>query len=328
MRTLLVVETFRTSCNFSRARIVSQRHVAVTVRGKQVRSENDSREMHGRRQVSTLKLHSAAGRWVVAGSVLGSGAVFLESSVVNVALPAIARDFHVGVVGLQWVINGYLLTFSALMLLGRRARRSLRTSARVLDRLCRVRTRVGGVRAGARARRARGTPRGAGRRWRASRAEQPCDARRGLRGRGAGRRDRAVGSVVRRVDSGGSLRGRLARGCALVALGVLGGRALRASSRPRSSRGTWQCGRSATRLATTIAATRIDYAGAALGTLALAGIVGALMAAPVVGLRRLARACRGCWRRRVHGRVRARGATRVAADSSALDLSLADSSAA
>jgi MFS family permease len=64
------------------------------------------------------KLHSAAGRWVVAGSVLGSGAVFLESSVVNVALPAIARDFHVGVVGLQWVISGYLLTLSALMLLG------------------------------------------------------------------------------------------------------------------------------------------------------------------------------------------------------------------
>jgi len=68
--------------------------------------------------VTTLKLHSAAGRWVVAGSVLGSGAVFLESSVVNVALPAIARDFHVGVVGLQWVVNGYLLTLSALMLLG------------------------------------------------------------------------------------------------------------------------------------------------------------------------------------------------------------------
>jgi EmrB/QacA subfamily drug resistance transporter len=50
--------------------------------------------------------------------VLGSGAVFLESSVVNVALPAIAREFGVGVVGLQWVLNGYLLTLSALMLLG------------------------------------------------------------------------------------------------------------------------------------------------------------------------------------------------------------------
>ena len=68
--------------------------------------------------MTALKLHSAAGRWVVAGSVLGSGAAFLESSVVNVALPAMAHDFHVGVVGLQWVINGYLLTLSALMLLG------------------------------------------------------------------------------------------------------------------------------------------------------------------------------------------------------------------
>ena len=55
---------------------------------------------------------------MVAGSVLGSGAVFLEGSVVNVALPAIARAFHVGVAGLQWVLNGYLLTLSALMLLG------------------------------------------------------------------------------------------------------------------------------------------------------------------------------------------------------------------
>lgn len=68
--------------------------------------------------VTTLRLHSAAGRWILAASVLGSGAVFLEGSVVNVALPAIARDFHVGVVGLQWVLNGYLLTLSALMLLG------------------------------------------------------------------------------------------------------------------------------------------------------------------------------------------------------------------
>ena len=55
---------------------------------------------------------------MVAASVLGSGAAFLESSVVNVALPAIARDLHVGIAGLQWVINGYLLTLSALMLLG------------------------------------------------------------------------------------------------------------------------------------------------------------------------------------------------------------------
>ncbi|MBA3496934.1 MAG: MFS transporter [Gemmatimonadales bacterium] len=65
-----------------------------------------------------VRLDSAAGRWIVTGSVLGSGAVFLEGSVVNVALPAIAREFGLGVQGLQWVLNGYLLTLSALMLLG------------------------------------------------------------------------------------------------------------------------------------------------------------------------------------------------------------------
>jgi EmrB/QacA subfamily drug resistance transporter len=75
-----------------------------------------------------VRLKSAAGRWIVAGSVLGSGAVFLEGSVVNVALPAIARDFGLGVEGLQWVVNGYLLTLTAFMLLsgtlGDRFRRS------------------------------------------------------------------------------------------------------------------------------------------------------------------------------------------------------------
>jgi EmrB/QacA subfamily drug resistance transporter len=63
-------------------------------------------------------LRSPAGRWTVAATVLGSGAVFLESSVVNVALPAVGRDLGLGVEGLQWVVNAYLLTLSALILLG------------------------------------------------------------------------------------------------------------------------------------------------------------------------------------------------------------------
>jgi EmrB/QacA subfamily drug resistance transporter len=57
-------------------------------------------------------------RWILVGTILGSGAVFVEGSVTIVALPAIARDFHLGIAGLQWVLNGYLLTLSALMLLG------------------------------------------------------------------------------------------------------------------------------------------------------------------------------------------------------------------
>ena len=57
-------------------------------------------------------------RWTLIGSILGSGAVFIEGSVTNVALPAIARDLHLGIAGLQWTMNGYLLTLSALILLG------------------------------------------------------------------------------------------------------------------------------------------------------------------------------------------------------------------
>ncbi|HEU4994425.1 MAG TPA: MFS transporter [Gemmatimonadaceae bacterium] len=57
-------------------------------------------------------------RLVLVGTILGSGSVFVEGSVTMVALPAIARDFHLGIAGLQWVLNGYLLTLSALMLLG------------------------------------------------------------------------------------------------------------------------------------------------------------------------------------------------------------------
>lgn len=59
---------------------------------------------------------SSQKRWILIASILGSGAVFLEGSVVLVALPAIGRDMGLGVAGLQWVMNGYLLTLSALIL--------------------------------------------------------------------------------------------------------------------------------------------------------------------------------------------------------------------
>jgi EmrB/QacA subfamily drug resistance transporter len=67
---------------------------------------------------SSVRIASAAGRWTVAAAVLSSGAVFVESTVVTVALPALGRDLHLGLDGLQWVVNSYLLTLSALMLIG------------------------------------------------------------------------------------------------------------------------------------------------------------------------------------------------------------------
>ena len=44
--------------------------------------------------------------------------VFLDGTVVNVALPVIGRDLHAPVSSLQWILNGYLLTLASLILLG------------------------------------------------------------------------------------------------------------------------------------------------------------------------------------------------------------------
>jgi EmrB/QacA subfamily drug resistance transporter len=65
-----------------------------------------------------VRYASTAGRWVIAATVLGSGVAFLDSTVVNVALPAISRDLHTGLSDLQWITDAYLLTLGALIILG------------------------------------------------------------------------------------------------------------------------------------------------------------------------------------------------------------------
>jgi len=55
---------------------------------------------------------------VLATTVMGSSLAFIDTTVVNVALPAIQRDLHASVADLQWVANGYLLFLSAVMLVG------------------------------------------------------------------------------------------------------------------------------------------------------------------------------------------------------------------
>jgi EmrB/QacA subfamily drug resistance transporter len=66
----------------------------------------------------TLRLASRTGRWVIVTTVLGSSMALLDSTVVNVALPRIGRDLGADVATLQWIVNGYLLTLAALILLG------------------------------------------------------------------------------------------------------------------------------------------------------------------------------------------------------------------
>ncbi|REF00099.1 MFS transporter [Thermomonospora umbrina] len=65
-----------------------------------------------------VRLSSPTGRWVLLATVLGSGVAMLDATVVNVALPAIARDLDATMAGLQWTVNAYTLTLAGFILLG------------------------------------------------------------------------------------------------------------------------------------------------------------------------------------------------------------------
>ncbi len=57
-------------------------------------------------------------RLVLVACILGSVIVFVDSTVVNVALPAIERDLGGGLALQQWVVDAYLLTLGSLLLVG------------------------------------------------------------------------------------------------------------------------------------------------------------------------------------------------------------------
>ncbi|MFI5837162.1 MFS transporter [Micromonospora sp. NPDC051300] len=65
-----------------------------------------------------LRTGTAAGRGTLLAAVLASGIVFLDSTVVNVALPRLGAELDATVAGLQWTVNGYLLMLAAFVLLG------------------------------------------------------------------------------------------------------------------------------------------------------------------------------------------------------------------
>lgn len=55
---------------------------------------------------------------VLLTTIIGSGIVVLDGSVVNIALPHIAHDLGASFAQLQWIVDGYLLSLSALILIG------------------------------------------------------------------------------------------------------------------------------------------------------------------------------------------------------------------
>lgn len=63
------------------------------------------------------QISKASGNWIVAATVLGSSLVFIDSTVVSVALPVIQVGFRATAFDAQWVVEGYTLVLGALMLL-------------------------------------------------------------------------------------------------------------------------------------------------------------------------------------------------------------------
>jgi EmrB/QacA subfamily drug resistance transporter len=65
-------------------------------------------------------LATRRGRLVLAFLLAVAFLDFLDASIVNVALPSIARDLHFSVQSLQWVLSGYIVTYGGFLLLGGR----------------------------------------------------------------------------------------------------------------------------------------------------------------------------------------------------------------
>src|SRR5690349_21103715 len=56
--------------------------------------------------------------WTLGAVTFGLFMIMLDNTIVNVALPSIQRDIGASVSELEWVVNGYALTFAVLMLTG------------------------------------------------------------------------------------------------------------------------------------------------------------------------------------------------------------------
>jgi EmrB/QacA subfamily drug resistance transporter len=61
---------------------------------------------------------SRSQRLTLIATILGSTVVFLDSTVINVALPAIAEGLDAELAGQQWVVEIYMLTMVSLLLVG------------------------------------------------------------------------------------------------------------------------------------------------------------------------------------------------------------------
>jgi hypothetical protein len=202
--------------------------------------------------------------WVIAAASLGSGMAFLDSTVLNVALPAVQAELEASAREAQWVYGAFALVLAAFLLLGgslgdRYGRRRIF----VLARRSSLSPRSGAPRPWSRAtRRCSGR---AGRGRGAPRAGVAGDRRGIFRGEAQGEGHRSLGGAKRHGDGGRAGLGRLAGRGGLLANRFPDhpgdgrrGDTHRAGARARESRPGGH---------------RLDLAGAVLATTGLGGLV-------------------------------------------------------
>jgi EmrB/QacA subfamily drug resistance transporter len=76
---------------------------------------DDALILHGAEAIACTQ---SARRWVLVASIAGSSMVFIDGSVVNVALAAIQGDLRATAADLQWVVESYALFLASLLLVG------------------------------------------------------------------------------------------------------------------------------------------------------------------------------------------------------------------
>ena len=66
---------------------------------------------------TSIRWGTPAARGVLATTILGSGMAMIDGTIVNVALPRIGHELGASIAGLQWILDGYLLSLAALILI-------------------------------------------------------------------------------------------------------------------------------------------------------------------------------------------------------------------
>ena len=77
---------------------------------------------HGRESICDTAKVTSTQRWTLVAAIIGSGAVFLDGTIVNLALKRIGEELPASVVGIlegqTYIVSGYLAVLAALLILG------------------------------------------------------------------------------------------------------------------------------------------------------------------------------------------------------------------